>query len=110
MKLLEWWQNATRTLTEADSARLRRLDRQVQGLADDVSLLLDTLPKINDRLRMRARREKENAEGVETASARADGAVELETGPQLVHQASPSQVVVTKDQMRGLARAKGIRV
>lgn len=108
MKLLEWWQNATRTLTEADSARLRRLDRQVQGLADDVSLLLDTLPKINDRLRMRARREKENAEGVETVPGRADAVGELE-GPQLVHSPAP-QGVVTKDQMRGLARAKGIRV
>lgn len=48
--------NPFKTLTERDSARLRRLERQFNDLADDVALCLDTIPRINARLRQRAKR------------------------------------------------------
>lgn len=102
---MKWWfrrENTPETLPEADSARLRRLDRQVQEMADDLSLCLDTIPKINARLRQRARRESENVEGAEApAQPTADFVPAI--------PATSSEPMFTKDQLRAFARQKGIR-
>jgi hypothetical protein len=79
--------------------RLRRLDRQVQEMADDLSLCLDTIPKINARLRQRARREQESVELSEGADAVAAPVASPVVGESMF----------TKDQLRAFARQKGIR-
>jgi len=100
---MRWWfrrENTPETLPETDSARLRRLDRQVQEMADDLSLCLDTIPKINARLRQRSRRETEAAEGVETPP---QPSIPDVTGT------TTTEPLFTKDQLRAFARQKGIR-
>jgi hypothetical protein len=72
-------------------------------MADDLSLCLDTIPKINARLRQRARRESENVEGADAPAP---------TGADFVAPiaaASTGEPVFTKDQLRAFARQKGIR-
>ena len=48
--------NPFKTLTERDGVRLRRLERTVEGLCDDVEKVLVLTGKVNARLRQRARR------------------------------------------------------
>jgi len=99
---MRWWfrkENPPETLPETDSARLRRLDRQVQEMADDLSLCLDTIPKINARLRQRARRESENGEVAEATPV----------AERPVSVPGSEEPVFTKDQLRAFARQRGIR-
>ena len=74
----------------------------MQEMADDISLCLDTIPKINARLRQRARRESESVEGADApAPAGADLVAPI--------QAASTEPLFTKDQLRAFARQKGIR-
>lgn len=50
------FKTATKPLTEADSARLRRLEGQVNDLTADLDQILGHVERINARLRQRASR------------------------------------------------------
>ena len=91
--------NIFKTLSERDSARLRRLEKDFAMLADDVELCMNTIPKIHAKLRMRA-----------TRAAAAE--IEAEDPSPSLHQAvtasdqSPA-ASTTKLQLRELARSRG---
>ncbi len=107
--------NPFKTLAERDSERLRAISKRLDGVEDDLEQLLNVVPKLNARLRQRARREF-------------DATTESDTGPGevlggLSHGASPSVRLdlsspssgeggpispVSKDVLRARARAKGL--
>lgn len=105
--------NPFKTLTERDSARLRRLERTVSDISDDVEQLLNLWPKLNARLRQRARRAGEaTSDDADRARDDADGDQRDNVGvvasvPHL-EQSETAPVKYTKDQLRGFARARGI--
>jgi hypothetical protein len=97
---MKWPWNASQTIaepveapSESFLARLQRLEATVLDIDGDVEILLKTIPKINARLRQRARMEGE-ADGAEP---------EVTDIPRPVVTGAP-----TKDQMREIARAKGL--
>ena len=89
--------NPFRTLSERDSARLRRLEKDFAILADDVETCMNTIPKIHAKLRMRATR---------AAAAEIENEEAERPSPSLVPDASPS-VSTSKQQLRELARQRG---
>jgi len=91
--------NPFRTFRESDSKRLRRLEILVDELGGDVALAQERLVKLDARLRARARR---------AIDATDDSDVPEQPGkPELV---PPTKSVYSKDELRQMARAKGIRV
>lgn len=95
--------NIFRTLSERDSARLRRLEKDFAQLADDVEMCLNTIPKIHAKLRMRATRAA--AAEIEGEEASPPSSSEISTSspaPQL--GVSP----YSKDQLRQFARQRGL--
>lgn len=106
--------NPFKTLTQADSARLRRLETQVNDLADDIEQCLNLIPKINARLRQRSRRaiEGELARSEDATGDSDGGDVAGLAGPALVgQQETPASLMppkYTKEQLRGFARARGL--
>ena len=93
--------NIFKTLSERDSARLRRLEKDFAMLADDVELCMNTIPKIHAKLRMRATRAA--AAEIETEDASASASAASSSEPSQLGQ-PPS---TSKLQLRELARARG---
>ena len=98
--------NPLKTLSERDSARLRRLEKDFTQLADDVEMCMSTIPKINARLRARATR----AAAAEAAEEETSSPLPTESlsspASSLPGQSSP---VFSKSQLREFARLKGLR-
>jgi len=92
--------NLFKTLSERDSARLRRLEKDFAILADDVETCMSTIPKIHAKLRMRATRAAQ-------AEIEEESSQSPEPAAQLSSQATTSQVSPSKLQLRELARARG---
>jgi hypothetical protein len=94
---MKWPWNAPETpLSESDSARLRRLEATVVEMGSDLEICLNTIPKINARLRQRAVRET-NDDGAE---------------PEIVPENLPSVKgfrAVSRDELLARAKAKGLR-
>ena len=88
--------NIFKTLSERDSARLRRLEKDFAMLADDVELCMNTIPKIHAKLRMRATR----------AAAAEIEAEEPSPSPSVVSP-DPSSPSLSKVHLRELARSRG---
>jgi len=96
--------NILKTLSERDSARLRRLEKDFIQLADDVEMCMTTIPKINARLRARATR-------AAAAEVEEDPSSPPLEQPALIPSSTsdhPSQAY-SKDQLRQFARLKGLR-
>lgn len=93
--------NLFRTLTERDSARLRRLEKDFAILADDVETCMNTIPKIHAKLRMRATR-------AAAAEIEAEETLPSESVPGSASiSAQPPPQPFSKDQVRQLARLRG---
>jgi hypothetical protein len=112
VSVVEWLGNALKTLSESDSRRLRRLETTVMEIQDDGEKFLRLAERINARLRGRANRERASADDEpggrdDVQSDSGTGPVGAQSGPALVAQ--KSEVTYTKEQLRGFARAKGIR-
>lgn len=97
---MKWPWNAPDTTPEPEEpvsetmkTRLQRLEGEVLDLATDVEILLRTVPKINARLRERAKRASDN-----------------EVEPELVAEETRPTLVgpPTKDEMRAAARQRGL--
>ena len=93
--------NLFRTLTERDSARLRRLEKDFAILADDVETCMNTIPKIHAKLRMRATRAAAAEIEAEETLPSESVPVSASTSPQ------PPPQPFSKDQVRQLARLRG---
>jgi len=92
--------NIFRTLSERDSARLRRLEKDFAMLADDVELCMNTIPKIHAKLRMRATR----AAAAEIETEDPSPSPSLPAAAASDHSPAASS---TKLQLRELARSRG---
>ena len=90
--------NPFRTLSERDSARLRRLEKDFAILADDVETCMNTIPKIHAKLRMRATR-------AAAAEIEAEDTSAVSLSPTQSDSAQP--VSPSKEALRGLARQRG---
>ena len=94
---MKWPWNAPKTpLSESDSARLRRLEATIVDMGSDLEICLNTIPKINARLRQRAVRETDG-----------DGA-ESEATPESLSPVKGFRVV-PRDELLARAKAKGLR-
>ena len=95
--------NLFKTLSERDSARLRRLEKDFIQLADDVEMCMQTIPKINARLRQRA---------VRAAAAEIETEEAPSSSPPSTDPSSPSQPSAlprySKSQLQAFARARGL--
>jgi len=98
--------NLLKTLSERDSARLRRLEKDFVQLADDVEMCMTTIPKINARLRARATRAAA-AEAAEEEPSPSPSPTPLqeEPGASRHDRFSPQY---SKEQLRQFARQKGL--
>lgn len=96
--------NPFRTLSERDSARLRRLEKDFAILADDVETCMNTIPKIHAKLRMRATRAAAaEIEAEETSPSESVPVAALSSPDQ-----HPSPVY-SKDQLRQFAAQRGLQ-
>lgn len=106
--------NPFRTLTERDSARLRKVERQIDDLTADIERCIAQVDRLNARLRTRAYRADRSSD---ISDDRIDG-----DGPDFVmptpvgEVASSDQISVThsqgpsmsKEELRARARARGL--
>jgi len=106
--------NPWKTLTERDSARLRRLEATVDDISADIERILAQYERLNARLRQRAARASEaSSDDADRASDGADGNLgrhvpDIPRGPSL-EQTNSETVKYTKDQLRAFAHQRGIR-
>lgn len=109
--------NLLKTLSERDSARLRRLEATSNEHGDDIEQLLNLVPKINARLRQRARRESDAGADISMGDPDIVGGVPrqefvgpLPTLSNTDHNGThaPGVATFTKDELRARARAKGM--
>ena len=96
--------NIFRTLSERDSARLRRLEKDFTLLADDVEICMNTIPKIHAKLRMRATR-------AAAAEIETEDTSPSESVPAAVPSSpgQPQSPVYSKDQLRQFALQRGLQ-
>ena len=93
---MKWPWNAPETpLSESDSARLRRLEATIVEMGSDLEICLNTIPKINARLRQRAVRET-NDNGTEPE-------------PEEPLPSVQGFRAVSRDELLQRAKAKGLR-
>lgn len=97
--------NLFKTLSERDSARLRRLEKDFNTLADDVEMCVAIIPKINARLRARATRAAAADAVEEEPSTQSQEQPSAIPSPQSNHQVRPQY---SKDQLRQFARSRGL--
>jgi hypothetical protein len=90
--------NIFKTLSDRDSARLRRLEKDFALLADDVELCMNTIPKIHAKLRMRATR---------AAAAEIEAEDTSQSVPEVTASDRSPVASTTKLQLRELARSRG---
>jgi hypothetical protein len=98
--------NPFKTLTERDSTRLRRLERTVEDLSDDVEKVLMLSGRVNARLRQRARRALDNGEDGTPEEGPTESTFVLPEAPSGKDLALSSTPLYTKDQMRAFARSR----
>jgi hypothetical protein len=106
--------NWLKTLTERDSARLRRLESLVLELTDDVTKCLELADRINARLRQRAKRSV--ADPNERDDGPADDTADHQHGDGRDRSGFPPLAPVTegtvgrpmRDSLRERARARGL--
>jgi hypothetical protein len=94
---MKWPWNAPETpLSESDSARLRRLEATIVDMGSDLEICLNTIPKINARLRQRAVRETN------------DDGTESEIVPENLPPVKGFRAV-SREELLTRAKAKGLR-
>jgi multidrug resistance efflux pump len=108
--------NPFKTLSERDSARLRRHEAQINDLTADIEQCLRAVERLNARLRQRASRASRPDDD---ANLDGDGDVPYFVRPSPVEQAQSSESVASlsadaprsqlaKAQLRQLARQRGL--
>ena len=107
--------NLFKTLRERDSARLRRLEGQLNDLTADVDICLNLIPKLNARLRQRARRaagpdddSADNRERDEPDFVMPSRVGEEQSASSLAPSTSDSDRSSLRAQLRSRARARGL--
>ena len=95
--------NIFKTLSDRDSARLRRLEKDFTMLADDVEICMNTIPKIHAKLRMRATR----AAAAEIETEDTSPSESVPAAAQLSPDQHPSPVY-SKAQLRQFASQRGL--
>lgn len=107
--------NPLRTLQDRDSARLRRLEKLVDDLANSVEIAITGYDRINAKLRTRARRAAEagdnsgDSDGGDFGGERAVATVGGDSSSELAQlSAESSDRSSVRSQLRQLARSRGL--